>query len=374
MSAAVPNSTAEVCDTGRIGRIRCYNAGNIQGQSPMLFGPLDSGFVPDGSAAGTPTVMTSPNQLSAVYAIAPHALPSWSIERITSAGTDEVHAMKFGLFGINFGPCADAQVALRVAQAAEQHGLESVWTGEHVVLPDPQVPPSPVPPETPFLDPAVALTHVAAGTQTIRLGTGIIILPQRNPLVLAKELASVDVASRGRLIFGLGIGYLKAEFDALGVPFSHKGARSIEYLEAMRAIWTQPQPRYRGRFVNFDGIQSLPRPVQQPHPPIVIGGASPAAFARAVEHANGWYGFALTLETTARCIEGLEAAQRRCARPATLGALEISVTPAGTLDVDTVKRFADLGVHRLIVARMASAERDLHALVERVAEWQTSVR
>ena len=280
--------------------------------------------------------------------------------------------MKFGLFGINFGPCADAQVAVRVAQAAEQRGLESVWTGEHVVLPDPQVPPSPVPPETPFLDPAVALAYVAAGTQTIRLGTGIIILPQRNPLVLAKELASVDVVSRGRLIFGLGIGYLKPEFDALGVPFSHKGARSIEYLEAMRAIWTQPQPRYRGRFVNFAGIQSLPRPLQQPHPPIVIGGGTPEAFKRAVQHGNGWYGFALNLETAGKCIEGLKAAQRECARPAALGTLEISVTPAGKLDADVVKRFADLGVHRLIVSRMAATESDVLALVDRIAELQTS--
>src|SRR5919201_4173095 len=109
--------------------------------------------------------------------------------------------MKIGLFGVNIGPCAQRLVGVRVAQAAEQAGFESVWTGEHVVLPDPQVPPSPVPPETPFLDPAVALAGVAATTRSIRLGTGIIILPQRNPLVLAKELASVDVVSDGRLIF-----------------------------------------------------------------------------------------------------------------------------------------------------------------------------
>src|SRR5262249_4367902 len=158
---------------------------------------------------------------------------------------------------------------------------------------DPQVPPSPSAPETPFLDPAVALAYVAAGTKTIRLGTGIIILPQRNPLVLAKELASLDVVSNGRLIFGLGIGYLKPEFDALGIPFAHKGARSIEYLEAMLAMWTQARPAYRGRFVNFEGIQAFPRPVQRPHPPIVIGGATPEAFRRAVMYANGWYGFAL---------------------------------------------------------------------------------
>jgi len=282
--------------------------------------------------------------------------------------------MKFGLFGINFGPCADAQVALRVAQAAEQRGLESVWTGEHVVLPDPQVPPSPVPPETPFLDPAVALAYVAAGTSTIRLGTGIIILPQRNPLVLAKELASVDVASRGRLIFGLGIGYLKPEFDALGIPFSHKGARSVEYLEAILAMWTQPRPSYRGRFVNFEAINAFPRPVQRPHPPIVIGGGTPEAFGRAVEHGNGWYGFALDLDAAARAVEGLRAAARACARPAALGALEISVTPAGKLDADAVKRFADLGVHRLIVSRMAATESDLLKLVDKIAELQTSTR
>jgi len=281
--------------------------------------------------------------------------------------------MKFGLFGINFGPCADAQVALRVAQAAEQRGLESVWTGEHVVLPDPQVPPSPVPPETPFLDPAVTLAYVAAGTSTIRLGTGIIILPQRNPLVLAKELASVDVASRGRLIFGLGIGYLKPEFDALGVPFNHKGARSIEYLQAMLAVWTQPKPGYHGRFVNFAGIQSLPRPVQQPHPPIVIGGGTPEAFRRAVQHGNGWYGFALDVDATARCIEGLQVARRGCVRPPELGELEVSITPVGKLDADTVRRFVDLGVHRLIVSRRAATEADMLAAVDKIAELHASL-
>src|SRR6185295_3066527 len=164
--------------------------------------------------------------------------------------------MKIGLFGINFGLCGDAGAMVRIARAAEQAGLESLWTGEHVVLPDPQAPPSPVPPEVPMLDPAVALAWVAGVTRTIRLGTGIIILPQRNPLVLAKELASVDVVSGGRLIFGLGIGYLRPEFDALGIPFTDKGERSIEYLQAMLAIWTQDNPAYDGRFFSFRGVQA----------------------------------------------------------------------------------------------------------------------
>jgi len=274
--------------------------------------------------------------------------------------------MRFGLFGINIGPCAVGQTAAAMAQAAESAGFESVWTGEHVVLPDPQVAPSPLPPDTAFLDPAVALTLVAAHTERVRLGTGIIILPQRNPLVLAKELASVDVVSGGRLIFGLGIGYLKAEFDALGVSFDHKGARAIEYLEAIRTIWTAPQPAYHGRFVSYAGIQSLPRPVQTPHPPIVIGGQTPQAYRRAVTHANGWYGFALDAVAATTCIAGLRRAAAAHPRPAELGALEISVTPRGPLDLDTIRRFADIGVHRLIPYWPFPAE---PALRERIARF-----
>jgi len=275
--------------------------------------------------------------------------------------------MKLGLFGINTGPCAQPDAARRVAQEAEACGFESLWTGEHVVLPDPQVPPSPVPPETPFLDPAVSLTWVAAHTRTILLGTGIIILPQRNPLVLAKELASVDVVSGGRLIFGLGIGYLEAEFRALGAPFENKGPRAMDYLAAMLAVWTQDKPAHEGRFVSFRGIQSLPRPARRPHPPIVIGGHTPSAFRRAVAHGNGWYGFALDLDTTATCIEGLRRAGAECDRPAALGALEISVTPRGKVDRDTVRRFADLGVERLIVYRPRATADEMLADVRTLA-------
>jgi probable F420-dependent oxidoreductase len=282
--------------------------------------------------------------------------------------------MRFGLFGINFGACAEPETARRVAVAAEQAGLESLWTGEHVVLPDPQAPPSPSPPEVPFLDPAVALAFVAAATRTIRLGTGIIILPQRNPLVLAKELASVDVVSGGRLIFGLGIGYLRPEFDALGIPFADKGPRTMDYLAAILAMWTQPKPAHEGPFVRFAGVQAFPRPVQKPHPPIVIGGHTPPAFRRAVEGADGWYGFALGPDDVARCMDGLKAAARAVTRPAGLGPLEISVTPKGKLDVDAVRRYAALGVGRLIVHRPAATADDALAAVDAVAklrsEWE----
>jgi probable F420-dependent oxidoreductase len=275
--------------------------------------------------------------------------------------------VKLGLFGINFGPCADPTVAARVAQAAEAAGFESVWTGEHVVLPDPQAPPSPAPPSTPMLDPAVALGFLAGHTRRIRLATGIIILPQRNPLVLAKELASVDVVSGGRLTAGLAAGYLKAEFDALGVSFERKGERADEAIEVLRTLWTQPKPSFRGEFWSFAGIQAHPMPVQKPHPPIVVGGHSPGAFRRAVRQGNGWYGFALDVERTRACVDGLEKARAEVARPASLGPLEIGVTPAVALDRDSVRRYEDLGVERLVpIARGRSAD-ELVAFVEQTA-------
>lgn len=280
--------------------------------------------------------------------------------------------MKFGLFGINFGGCSDPRVAIDVARAAEEAGFESLWTGEHVVLPDPQVPPSPVPPQTPFLDPVVALAAVAQHTSRVLLGTGIIILPQRNPLVLAKELVSLDIVSGGRLLFGVGIGYLEPEFRALGIPFEDKGARTMDYLRAMQAIWTEAAPAaYEGRFAKFSGIDAQPRPVQKPHPPIVFGGHTPAAFTRAVEIAAGWYGFNHGLEQTAHAIEGLKQAAARQQRPGSLGRLEISITPPpGLPDADTVKRYADLGVDRLILLP-AAARRD--ELLRYVSEAQASL-
>jgi len=277
--------------------------------------------------------------------------------------------VKTGLFATNIGPCASPATLARVARAAEQAGLDSLWTGEHVVLPDPQAPPSPLPPEVPILDPVVALTFMAAHTDRIRLGTGIIILPQRNPLVLAKELASLDVLSSGRLIFGVGIGYLKPEFDALNVPFDHKGARTEEYLQAMIAVWTMAKPEFRGRFHSFGGVRAEPCPVQRPHPEIVFGGHTPDAFRRAARLARGWYGFALDLDRTRACLDGLRAACAHVGRR--FEDLEISVTPVPErgrllLDRDAARRFADLGVHRLIV--YSPAARDEAAVLRVVAE------
>lgn len=160
--------------------------------------------------------------------------------------------------------------------------------------------------------------------------------------------------SNGRLIFGVGVGYLEPEFRALGIPFETRGEVTDDYLAAMRAIWSQRQPSYRGRHVAFEGVQANPRPVQRPMPPIVIGGHTEAAFRRAVEQGQGWYGFALDEDSARRCLDGLREAAARYQRPATLGPLEISVTPRPTrggeaMDRSSAERFAALGVHRLIL-------------------------
>ena len=274
--------------------------------------------------------------------------------------------MQFGLFGINSGPLADPDSSVRAARAAEAAGFDSVWTGEHVVLPDPQEPPSPAPPRLAMLDPAVALAYVAAHTSTIALATGIIILPQRNPLVLAKELASLDVVSKGRLWFGYAAGYLHQEFAALGVPFDDRGARCDEYLDAMLELWDSESPAFAGETVRFSGIDAHPRPVQRPHPRLIVGGQSPPAFRRAVRRANGWYGFAMPPEAVAKSIRGLEQAAADVDRPAELGELELTITPpAGPVDADTVDEYRQLGVARLVLLPRA---RDVDSIIQFVTD------
>ena len=288
--------------------------------------------------------------------------------------------MELGYFGINQGLHSSPEAVARVAQTAEAAGYESVFTGEHVVLMDPQEPPSPLPPSARCLDQGIALTWAAAHTTRLRLGTGIVILPQRNPVVLAKELATLDVVSSGRLIFGVGVGYVEREFEAMGVPFAERGPRTSEHIEAIRALWTQERPAFDGAFTRFSGIQSHPQPVQRPHPPILVGGMSPRAHERAVRHANGWYGFYQDVDATASALRGLADAAKRVERPAALGPLEVSITPPpGEVDRDTWKRFEDLGVERLVVVRGwqdmvaepapgSPAEDEAVAFVERQAE------
>lgn len=257
--------------------------------------------------------------------------------------------MKLGLFHINMGPQCRPEVLASTAAEAEAAGFDSVWAGEHLVLPDPRVPPAPMDPQEPVLDPLLALAWAAASTTSIKLATGIVILPQRNPVVLAKQLASLDVLSGGRLLLGIGVGYLEPEFAAIGANFANRGAVTDEFLAAMRSLWDDEHPEYHGRFVDFAGVNAHPRPVQQPIP-VVVGGHSPPAFRRAVATGHGWYGFALRPEDMRSCVDGLRRAASEVDRPSELGVLELSVTPRGRLTPESVAAFAEAGVHRLVVA------------------------
>ncbi len=263
-----------------------------------------------------------------------------------------VAGMRFGLFGINFGACADPEVQRRVVLAAEEVGFESVWTGEHVALPI-EGNPVATPAETPFLDSVVALTRVATLTRRLRLGTGILVLPHHNPILVAKTLASLDVLSGGRVIAGFAAGYAEPEFRALGVAFDRRGAITDEYLRAIRSLWTDAVPAFEGRHARFAGIRFEPKPVQRPHPPIVIGGTAPPALRRAAREGDGWYGFALTVEKTAPIVAELMRLRRDLGRRD--APFEISLTTFEPLTPEVVAAAEAAGIHRLIVFPLVPA-------------------
>jgi len=203
--------------------------------------------------------------------------------------------MKVGLaFASSIG--IDGPTALEICRRAEAVGFESLWGGEHVVMPDsiesryPYTPDGKIPaePDTPVPDPLIWLAFAAAAAPTLRLGTCILIVPQRNPLVLAKELATLDQLSGGRVELGLGVGWMKEEFDALGVAWERRGARNDEYIAAMRALWAGPHAEFHGEFVDFEPVTCSPRPVDGSIP-VLVGGDTDAAISRAVRIADGYF-------------------------------------------------------------------------------------
>jgi probable F420-dependent oxidoreductase len=255
-----------------------------------------------------------------------------------------------GWFGVGSGAYGDAEGVAELAEAAEHLGYESIWVGEHPVLIDPHASPSPLPPHSELLDPIPVLAFAAARTERIKLGTGIVILPLRNPVILAKELATIDVLSHGRLLVGIGVGYVPGEYEAIGVEFTTRGKRADDAIDAMRSLWRDEQPEFRGEFASFGGIQCRPRPVQAGGPPILASGMSTPARRRAVVRCEGWYGFFQDLDSTRAAIEELDQLSGEVDRPAELGPLEITITPPpGPVDADMVKQYEDLGVDRLVV-------------------------
>lgn len=259
--------------------------------------------------------------------------------------------MKIGIIPVNIGMTSADQI-VGLAQHAEANGIESVWTYEHVIVPldyQSKYPYSPsgkmgAAPETPFVDPLIALTLVAAHTKKLRLGTGVNILSQANPLYLAKQAASLDVVSGGRFMLGVGIGWLREEFDAMGVPFAARGARFDDYVAAMRKVWSGDVVEHDSQHLRWHGFKSFPLPVQSPFP-VIIGGIKGKVFDRIAQHGNGWYApLGDPAQLTAELAK-LRAACERIGRDFKSIEITASFGPGGGLDM--VRRMRDAGAHRL---------------------------
>jgi probable F420-dependent oxidoreductase len=248
--------------------------------------------------------------------------------------------MKLGIQGLN--SLTRPAATLPLARLAEELGYGSWWAQDHVVLPTRD---APIDPATPIVDPLVHLAHVAAVTSRITLGTAIVILPQRNPLVLAKQAASLDALSGGRFVLGVGAGWLAAEMTAVGVPMAGRGDRTDEYLDAMTALWTDPAPEFHGRYVDFAGVDAHPRPTGLR---VVVGGRSPGAYRRAVRRGHGFYGNGTPADIAGDLV-GLRRAGGEVDRPARLGTLEITAMPLEPVDEAAAARYAELGVDRLVL-------------------------
>ena len=287
-----------------------------------------------------------------------------------------------GLHALGIGAGARRHVIDAVATAAEAGGFARCWAGEHVVMvdrPESRYPYAPdgqiaVPADADWLDPLVGLSFVAAATERLELATGVLLLPEHNPVLLAKQVASLDVLCRGRLTLGVGVGWSREEFAALGIPFDRRGRRADEYLEAMRTLWREDVASFEGEFASFRQVRVNPRPLRERRVPVVIGGNSDAALRRVARAGDGWYGFNL---------DGVEQVRERLAtlgelcreRGRDVAELDIAVALAGG-EPDDVGGLIDLGVGELVL--VAAPPEDPEAAEEWVGDlarpWMAAIR
>ena len=263
--------------------------------------------------------------------------------------------MNIGLQAIGIDVGARPDVLRTVAPAAEAAGFATLWAGEHVVLFDDHDSKYPyaesgrfsVSGGTDWLDPFAALTWAAAATTTIGLATGICLVPEHNPLILAKQVASLDWLSGGRFALGVGVGWMAEEFAALGVPFARRAARTREYVEVMRRLWRDDATTFAGEFVRIDGVRCHPKPVRGAVP-VLLGGESDAALARAAAYGDGWYGFNLAADEAAERIVSLERmlAERGRDRAGFRVVVAPFSKPCTSADLD---RYRAIGVDELVV-------------------------
>ena len=268
--------------------------------------------------------------------------------------------MKFGVVFANTGPFADGAAAAAMAVAAEEAGFESLWTVEHVVVPSgyesayPYDPSGKMPggEDVDIPDPLIWLAWVASATSTIRLATGILIVPQRNPVVLAKELATLDHLSGGRVELGIGVGWLEEEFDAIGVPFSERGRRTDDNIAAMRALWSQEKATFHGEFTSFDECISRPRPVSGAIP-VHVGGHTDIAARRAGRLGNGFFPGRGKPQERARTFDLVRSTAREHGRDPDAIELTAGGATIGGGALQAVRELADVGVDRVVVPAFA---------------------
>jgi probable F420-dependent oxidoreductase len=258
-----------------------------------------------------------------------------------------------------------------IGTEAEQRGVGTIWVGEHVVLFD-QYDSSypyaedgriPAPPGSGLLEPLSTLSYLAALTSTVRLGTAMVLLPQRNPVYTAKEVSTLDWLSNGRVDFGVGVGWLEEEFNAVNVPWPHRGKRTDEYLEVLRTLWCDETSSYEGEFYSLDACAMFPKPVQQPHPPIHIGGESDAALARAARAGQGWHTFNRQPDGLAEPLGKLDRLLAEQGR--TRADLTITVCPYfQPLDADIAGQYADAGVDAVAALLLAFSADDVRSALD----------
>lgn len=260
-----------------------------------------------------------------------------------------------GLHALGIGAGADRAVIDAVAKAAEDHGFATLWAGEHVVMVDDPESTYPysddgkiaVPAVADWLDPIVCLSFAAAATTTIGVATGVLLLPEHNPVLVAKQAASLDRLSNGRLTLGVGIGWSREEFDALGVPFAHRAKRTAEYVDAIRGLWRDDVASFSGDFVDFHSIRVNPKPMRDGHIPIVLGGNSDTALQRVVAWGDGWYGF--NLDDVAAVANRVELVDKLChAAGRDRRELSLAVALRQPQDPD-VAALAELGIDELVI-------------------------
>jgi probable F420-dependent oxidoreductase len=284
--------------------------------------------------------------------------------------------MKIGYFAIGIGQLTNPEWLLAAATTAERVGFSTLWAPEHVVLLDrysSKYPYSagelPMPTDIPIADPFTALVFAGACTRTIRLATGICLVPEHNPLVLAKTAATADRLSGGRLILGAGIGWLKEEFEAIGVPWERRAQRTREYIDVMRKLWREDRTSHSGEFVKFSDVRSFPKPANPRGIPVWFGGESEPALQRVAEYGDGWIGLNLSPDQAAAKVRRIEELLKASGRKRS--DVELTVSPyMHPVTADDLKRYRDAGLKEvgLLNFDVPNTERDLIARIERMAK------